>query len=127
MTAWTDDDLRRIGDAQELEIAPVRRNGELRRATPIWVVRAGDDLYVRAAYGANNGWHGVARTSHQARIRAGGVVTDVTVEDADQAVLDQVDVAYREKYGGRYAGIVHSITDAEHRATTLRLSPPEGG
>ncbi len=53
MTAWTDDELRRIGDAEELEIAPVRRNGELRRPTPIWVVRAGDDLYVRAAYEAN--------------------------------------------------------------------------
>jgi hypothetical protein len=49
MTAWTDEDLRRIGEAEELEIAPVRRTGELRRRTPIWVVRAGDDLYVRAA------------------------------------------------------------------------------
>ena len=60
MGAWTDDELRRIGAADELDIAPVRRNGELRRSTPIWVVRAGDDLYVRAAYGADKGWHGVA-------------------------------------------------------------------
>jgi hypothetical protein len=123
MTVWTDDELRRISAAQELEIAPVRRNGELRRATPIWVVRADDDLYVRAAYGANTGWHGVARTSRQARIRAGGVEKDVIVQDADQAVLNQVDAAYREKYGGRYAGIVDSVTDAGHRATTLGLSP----
>ena len=81
MAAWTDDELHRIGAAQELEIAPVRRNGELRRATPIWVVRAGDDVYVRAAYGANKGWHGVARTSHRARIRAGGFEKDVTIDD----------------------------------------------
>jgi hypothetical protein len=39
MSAWTDEDLRRIGEAEELQIAPVRRTGELRRATPIWVVR----------------------------------------------------------------------------------------
>jgi hypothetical protein len=123
MSAWTDEELRRIGAAQELDIAPVRRNGELRSATPIWVVRAGDDLYVRAAYGANKGWHGVARTSRRARISAAGVSKDVTVEDADQAVIDQVDAAYREKYGGRYAGIVDSINDAEHRSTTLRLAP----
>jgi hypothetical protein len=123
MDAWTDDELRRISAAEELQVAPVRRNGELRRATPIWVVRAGDDLYVRAAYVDGSGWHAVARTSHQAHIRAGGVDKDVSIEDADQAVLDDVDAAYREKYGARYADIVDSIVDAEHRATTLRLTP----
>ena len=105
----------------------MRRNGELRRATPIWVVRAGDDLYVRAAYVGGSGWHAVARTSHQARIRAGGVDKDVGIEDAAPAVLDDVDAAYREKYGARDADIVDSIIDAEHRATTLRLTPRDGG
>jgi hypothetical protein len=103
----------------------VRRSGELRRATPIWVVRAGEDVYVRAAYGANRGWHGVARTSRQARISAGGVVKDVAIEDASETVLDQIDAAYRSKYGRRYASIVDSINDAEHRATALRLVPQE--
>ncbi|RKQ92997.1 hypothetical protein C8N24_2854 [Solirubrobacter pauli] len=122
MGAWTEDELRRIDGVQELAIAPVRRNGELRRATPIWVVRVDDDLYVRAAYGANKGWHGVARSSHQAQIRAGGVQKDVAIEDADAAVNDAVDAAYRTKYG-HYASIVDSINDAEHRTTTLRLVP----
>jgi hypothetical protein len=124
MSAWTDDELRRVGGADELEIAAVRRNGALRSRTPIWVVRVGDDLYVRAAYGRGSGWHVVARASGQARIWARGVEKDVTIEDADDAVLDQVDAAYREKYG-RYASIVDTITDAEHRATTLRLVPRE--
>jgi uncharacterized protein DUF2255 len=90
-------------------------------------VGARDALYVRAAYGANTGWRGVARASHRASIHAGGLQKDVTIEDADQSVLDQVDAAYGKKYGGRYASIVDSITDAEHRATTLRLIPQEGG
>jgi hypothetical protein len=55
MSAWSDDELRRIADADELDIAAVRSNGELRSATPIWVVRAGDELYVRAAYGSGSG------------------------------------------------------------------------
>ena len=121
-SAWTDDDLRRIGDAQELEIAPVRRNGELRRRTPIWAVCAGDDVYVRAAYGSGSGWYGVARASGRARIWADRVERDVTIEDADGSVLDAVDAGYREKYG-QYASIVDKINDAEHRATTLRLVP----
>ena len=122
MSAWNEIDLRRIGEAEELQIAPVRRNGELRRSTPIWVVRVGDDLFVRAAYGSGSGWYGVAQTSRQARISAGGMERDVTVEDASDSVFDAVDAGYRDKYG-RYADIVDSITDAEHRATTLRLVP----
>jgi hypothetical protein len=128
MTGWTTDELTRLEAAQELEIAPVRRNGELRRRTTIWVVRAGDDLYVRAAYGRDSGWHGVARTSRKARIWAGGVEKDVTIADADdETVLDRIDAAYREQYGARYASIVDSINDDEHRATTLRLTPREAG
>jgi hypothetical protein len=125
MAAWTDNELRRVGDADELEIAAVRADGTLRAPRPIWVVRAGDDLYVRAAYGSGSGWHRVARTSGRARISAVGVEKDVTVDDADDGVLGQVDSAYREKYGRRYASIVESINDEEHRATTLRLMPSD--
>jgi hypothetical protein len=99
MSTWTPDELERIAGAQEMQIVPVRRNGELRRPTPIWVVQAGDDLYVRPAYGADKGWHGVARTSRHAQISAGDVNKRVAIEDAD----DAVDAAYRHKYGGRYA------------------------
>lgn len=127
MAAWTEEELERIGTADELQIAPVRRDGTMRAARPIWVVRAGTDLYVRSAYGPGTGWHRVARTSRRARISAGGVEKDVTVEDADDAVLGQVDAAYSEKYGRRDASIVDSITDEEHRATTLRLLPREEG
>jgi hypothetical protein len=88
-------------------------------------VRAGDDLFIRAAYTDGSAWHRVARTSGQAHISAGGVQKDVTVEDADQAELDAVDAAYREKYGRRYASIVDKINDDEHRATTLRVTPRE--
>ena len=57
------------------------------------------------------------------RIWAGGVERHVTVEDADEAVLDEVDAGYRPKYGRRYASIVDTINDKGHRATTLRLVP----
>ena len=123
MAAWTDQELSRIGAAEELQIASVRANGELRGRTPIWVVRAGDDLYVRAAYGSASGWYRVARSSSRARIWAGGVEKAVAVKEANVGVLEAVDGAYREKYGRRYASIVDTINDQEHRATTLRLLP----
>jgi hypothetical protein len=39
-----DDELQRLATAEEIQIAPERRNGEPRRPVSIWVVRAGDDL-----------------------------------------------------------------------------------
>ncbi|MBX5470144.1 MAG: DUF2255 family protein [Thermoleophilaceae bacterium] len=122
-TTWTGDELDRVGAAEELEIAPRRRDGTLRKPVPIWVVRVGDDLYVRAAYGPRSGWHRVARTSREGRIRAGGVEKGVTVEDAGGAVNDQVDAAYRAKYRRYAESIVDSVTDAQARLTTLKLVP----
>ena len=123
MAGWSEYELRRIGAAEELQIAPVRRNGELRRPTTIWGVRADDGIYVRAAYGSGSGWHRVALSSRRARLWAGGVEKDVALEDADPSVLDAIDVAYREKYGRGYASIVDTMTDAEHRDSTLRVVP----
>jgi hypothetical protein len=122
---WTSAELANIEGAQELEIAAVRGDGTLRKAVPIWVVRGGDDLFVRAAYGPRSGWHRVARASHEGHIRAGGVDEDVTLEPAPEAVYDQVDAAYRSKYG-RYADIVDGMVDAQARASTLRLVPRTG-
>ncbi len=51
MSAWTSDELEKIGNAEEMEIAPQRSNGTLRKPVTIWVVRVGDELYVRS-------WHG---------------------------------------------------------------------
>ena len=51
MAAWTRDELNKIGNAEELQITSLRRDGTLRNPLPIWVVRVGDDLYVRSMKG----------------------------------------------------------------------------
>jgi hypothetical protein len=123
MADWTSEEIERIDAADELSIAPVKRDGTLRAFTPIWAVRAGADVYVRAAYGPRTGWFRVARASNAARVRAGGVERDVTVEDAPADIYDTVDAAYRAKYGRRYASIVEGITNEQARSSTLRLRP----
>jgi hypothetical protein len=42
--------------AEELRIRSLRRNGTLRSPTTIWVVRHGEDLYVRPVNGRTSGW-----------------------------------------------------------------------
>src|SRR5881396_2798831 len=77
MTAWTSDELNKIGAAEELEIASIRRNGGRRNPVTIWVVRYGDDLYVRSVNGRTGTWFRGAQDRHEARIQAGGAGKDV--------------------------------------------------
>jgi hypothetical protein len=51
VSAWTREELDRIGAAEELEIAPRRADGTLRRPVPIWVVRVGEELYAHRGAG----------------------------------------------------------------------------
>ena len=51
MGAWTGDELERIGAAEELRLASLWRDGTLRPCVTMWVVRAGDDIYVRSVNG----------------------------------------------------------------------------
>jgi hypothetical protein len=123
MTAWTRDELSQIGDAEELDIAPLGGDGTLRKRVTIWVVRHGDDLYVRSWRGHGGAWFRAAQARHEGHIRAGGIAKDVTfVEETDPAINDQIDAVYRAKYH-RYASYVPPMISPEARATTLRLVP----
>ena len=126
--AWTPGELQHIGAAQELEIASRRADGALRPWVPIWVVRAGDQVYVRTWYRRDTGWFGRVVAAGHASIRVPGVQADVTVEDVGEGtpgLRAAVDTAYQEKYG-RYGGTERMVT-AEAAAATLRLSPERGG
>ncbi len=78
MSTWTSDELDRIGGAEELEIASLRRDGTLRNPVTIWVVRRGDDLYVRSVNGRTSSWLRGARARHEGHIEADGVKKDAT-------------------------------------------------
>ncbi|MGH2427331.1 MAG: DUF2255 family protein [Candidatus Limnocylindria bacterium] len=121
MTTWTADELIRIGDAEELQIASRRTDGSLRRFITIWTVRHGDDIYVRSAYGPKNGWFRRAVSSGEGRIRAGGVERDVRFKQPDSAVDADVDRAYHAKYDRYGPRIVGSVVGPEAARTTLRL------
>jgi hypothetical protein len=41
MTSWTNKELEKIGNSEELRIATLRRDGTLRKPVIIWVVRLG--------------------------------------------------------------------------------------
>lgn len=128
MSAWTSDELHRIEAAEELQIAPRRHDGNPRKPVTIWVVRHGDDLYVRSYRGRSSAWFQSVQDRHEGHISAGGVDKDVLFVEAGDDVNDAIDAAYQLKYR-RYAdNYVPPLLTLEARATTLRLVPrvPEG-
>jgi hypothetical protein len=122
MSTWTSDELDRIGGAEELDIAPLRPDGTLRKPLTIWVVRHGDDLYVRSVNGRGSSWFRSAQARHEAHIEADGVEKDVVLVETED-IDDEIDAAYRAKYHRYAESIVGSIVSPQARAATLRLVP----
>lgn len=123
MTAWTEEELTRIGGAEELKLASTRPDGSLRPYVTIWVVRVGDDLYVRSAYGSNNPWFVRAQASGAGRIRAGGMDRDVTFAAAAADLHAEIDAAYHAKYDRHGPRIVGTVVGPAAHAVTIRLGP----
>ena len=127
MTAWTSDELNKIGTAEELQIASLRRDGTLRNLITIWVVRLGDNLYVRSVNGRTSAWFRGVQARHEGHIQAGGVEKDVTfLEEAGLEVIKQIDAAYHTKYR-RYPSSVDHINSPEARSATIKLVPRSSG
>ena len=122
-TAWTDDELSTIGAAEELQIAPLQQDGSLRTPVTIWVVRQGDDLFVRSVNGRTAAWFRGAQLRHEAHIHAGGVDKDVVLVETTDLNDDALDSAYRTKYRRYAANIVNSDLTPQARAATLKLVP----
>ncbi|MFH8463300.1 DUF2255 family protein [Streptomyces sp. NPDC017991] len=122
MTDWNGADLEKIAAAEELDLASERSDGTLRDPVTMWVVRSGDQLFVRSVKGTDGPWYQGTRSRHQGRVEAGGVRSDVTFHETDPGDYPGVDAAYRKKYG-RYTRIVEHVLTDRARASTLRLEP----
>jgi hypothetical protein len=121
MGDWTAEQLDKIGAADELEIAALRPDGSLRPATTIWVVRVGDDLYVRSWRGRNGGWFRSVLRRPEGRIQAGGLTRDVTFQEPDDADHAAIDHAYQAKYSRYGSSYVDPMVSPAATAATLRL------
>ncbi len=121
MTTWTPDELQRLGAAEEIEITSHRPDGSLRPYVIIWMVGVDGELYVRSAYGAENGWFRRAQTSGTGSVRVGAIEHAVRFEAADAAPHAAIDAEYRRKYGHFPADILGTVVGDDVHAVTMRV------
>jgi hypothetical protein len=123
MTSWTAEELKAIGDAHELLLSSLRKDDTLRPPVIIWVVRVGDDLYIRSGYGRTSPWFTRAQVRHAGSVTADGMTRDVVFEDADKSVDEAVTAAYHAKYD-RFGNFgVAPMVEPLAVAATFKLFP----
>jgi hypothetical protein len=123
MSGWTPDELDKIDAPDEIDIAALQPDGSLRPFRIIWVVRVGDDLYVRSVLGRDSAWFRAVLRRPEGRIRAGEVEYDVAFEESANADHAAIDEAYGRKYARYDRADVDAIVDPTARVATLRLLP----
>lgn len=119
---WSKDELRWIGDADDLHVAPFREDGKT-YGTPTWIwsVVVGDALYVRAYNGRDSRWYRAALELNAGRITAAGMTKEVAFEPAEEALDGRVDDAYREKY--RDSAYLNPMIGARAGFATVKVMP----
>src|SRR5437868_10586404 len=89
MSAWLKDELRKIAEADDLHISPLREDGAT-YGTPTWIwsVAVGDALYVRAYNGQDSRWYKAAVRRKAGRVAAAGMTKEVAFEPVDGPIND---------------------------------------
>ncbi len=122
MSTWPKDELRKIAEADDLHISPLREDGKT-YGTPTWIwsVVVDDALFVRAYNGQNSSWYKAAMQQEAGRITAAGVTREVTFQPIDGKINDRIDDAYRTRYkGSPYLG---PMIGARARSATVKVTP----
>ena len=122
MCACSEQELTTIDQTDELGIASRRPDGTLRPFVTIWVVRVGDEVYVRSAHGTANPWFERASRSGAGRISVGDLERDVEFEAVGDGAHGAIDAAYHAKYD-RYGRWVKPVVGADSWPGTLRVVP----
>jgi hypothetical protein len=122
LTRWPANELRKIAEADGLQIAPFRQDGvRYRTPTWIWSVAVNGELYVRAYNGKKSRWYQAAMRQRAGRIMTDGMICDVHFEPVDRPLVYRVEDAYRAKYAG--SSYLNDMIGERARAATLRITP----
>jgi hypothetical protein len=122
MAAWSNDELQKIAQSDDLHISPFREDG-VTYGTPTWIwsVVVDGELFVRAYSGRNSSWHGAALRQKAGRITAAGMTKEVSFHPFEGAINDRIDEAYRAKYSS--SPYLSPMINEQARSATIKIAP----
>jgi hypothetical protein len=124
LSDWRNDELKKIVQADDLHVSPLRQNtGAYGTPTWIWSVAVDDALYARAYNGQNSRWYQAAVRRKAGRITAARMTREVTFEPVTGAINDRIDEAFRTKY--RTSPYLDPMISARARTATVKIMPRE--
>jgi len=122
VSAWTDDELKRIASTDDLHISPFREDG-VTYGTPTWIwsVVVENELYVRPYSGSSSRWYQAAMRQKAGRVTAAGITKEVGFESVEGAIDDRIDDAYGAKY--KNSPYLQPMIGSRARAATVKITP----
>ena len=122
MAEWTKNELKKIGETDDLHISPFREDGKT-YGTPTWIwsVVVGENLFVRAYNGKNSSWYKSAINQKAGRITTAGFTKEVIFEPIEGEVNDLIDNAYRKKY--KDSPYLPPMIGKSARSATIKVKP----
>lgn len=119
---FTTDELKKINDADDLQISPFREDGKT-YGTPTWIweVVVDGELYVRAYNGVYSQWYNAAIIQKAGRIIAAGMTKEVSFEPVQGEISKAIDEAYKNKYGS--SPYLSPMISNRARAATVKIFP----
>jgi hypothetical protein len=113
--------LAHLAEVEEISIGFRRPDGST-GSTPVWIVRVGDNLFVRSIRGPEGGWYRRLRADPNGEVREGGHLHSVHAEPvANTHTIAEVTRAYATKYSG--SPFVRPLLEEPAASATLRLDP----
>lgn len=122
MATWSNEELRKIAEADDLHISPFRDDGTT-YGTPTWIWSVAVDgaLYVRGYNGQKSRWYQAAVRQKAGRIVAAGMTKEVSFEPVDGSINDRIDNAYRTRYRG--SPYLSPMIGVGARSATVKVMP----
>jgi hypothetical protein len=123
--AWSQDELHKIAESDDLHISPFREDG-VTYGTPTWIWSVAVDgaLYVRGYNGQKSRWYKAAIRQKAGRIIAAGITKEVMFEKTEGPINDRIDDAYRAKY--KRSSYLAPMISERARSATVRITPRDG-
>ena len=116
--------LEVLGRVREIEIETASPDGATAHRTIIWIVTAGDHVYVRSVNGTPARWYREALAHPDVVVHAEGAAIPMTAVPANDAQSIQVvSDAFRSKYGKISRSSTESMVQPHTLETTIRLDP----